>query len=67
MADAGTIDVSVKVAGYWQTCPVCVGRGTVPPDFYECFGYGTSTARGRCRRCVGTGTIAVPWTTQETP
>lgn len=60
MASAGQINVDIKVTGYWQVCPVCVGRGTVPADFYACLGVGTNTARCGCRRCAGTGTITVP-------
>ncbi len=62
MAEIGklTFDVDVKVTSYWQVCPVCTGCGTVPPDFYTRLGCGTSLAREQCRRCKGTGTIAVP-------
>jgi DnaJ-class molecular chaperone len=60
MAKGGSIEFDVKINGYWQTCPICTGCGTVPADFYARLGVGTSTARERCRRCSGTGTIAVP-------
>ena len=38
-------------------CPVCQGRGTVPPDFYEAMGVATSTARTQCRSCGGRGVL----------
>ena len=60
MARGGSIEFDVKVNVYYQACPVCGGRGTVPNDFYDCRGVGTSTSREQCRRCVGSGTIVVP-------
>lgn len=42
-----------------QLCPVCQGRGSVPPDFYAQLGSGTSVTREQCRRCIGRGTITV--------
>lgn len=62
MANGGEITFDVKVTGYWQTCPVCGGRGQVAPDFYAGVGFTTSTAPEGCRRCHRTGTIAVPVT-----
>lgn len=39
-------------------CPVCNGRGTVPPGFYD---DGTTTdVRQTCRACGGKGVIIVP-------
>jgi hypothetical protein len=60
MAQGGTITFTVEVKGYWQRCPICEGRGAVPPDFYEQLGAGTNTSRTICRRCYGTGTVGVP-------
>lgn len=60
MADGGTIKFQIHVEGYWQTCPVCGGCCSVPSDFYDRLGATTNLARLPCRRCSGTGTIAVP-------
>lgn len=65
MAQGGDITFTVKVDGYWQCCPICMGCGTVPPDFYEQVGFTTTTARTRCRRCNGTGTVEVPIVSQK--
>jgi hypothetical protein len=43
-----------------QVCPICQGCCTVPTDFYSRLGASTSTAREKCRRCDGLGTIPVP-------
>ena len=41
-------------------CPVCEGRGIVPPHFYDGY-YGTfvstNTACDSCRSCTGSGII----------
>jgi hypothetical protein len=46
----------------WQRCPVCEGCGTVAPDFYSRLGVATTTLRGQCRACTGTGVIPRPVT-----
>lgn len=51
---------STPVAVQWQRCPVCEGRGTVSPDFYEQLGVGASTAREACRTCRGRTVIPPP-------
>jgi len=50
-------------------CPVCVGRGHMPYDFYLDVGKGKNSLRAivttdpvRCRSCKGTGIV---WETQE--
>lgn len=42
-----------------EVCPVCGGRGTVPPGFYGDFEYGlgTTNARETCRSCGGKGIL----------
>lgn len=42
-----------------EVCPVCGGRGTVAPGFYEGveFPDSTGTAREICRACGGQGVI----------
>lgn len=45
-------------------CPVCGGRGTVPPDFYSQLGQSTSAARESCRSCAGTGIVWDAWSPQ---
>jgi len=42
-----------------EVCPVCRGRGTVAPGFYEGVDYPDSTDTGRetCRACGGKGII----------
>jgi len=42
-------------------CPVCAGKGLVPPHFYEAVGVRETTAYGTapevCRSCQGTGVL----------
>lgn len=59
MAKAGEVTFDVKINGYWQVCPVCGGRGQVPPGFYTGVA-GPNTTPDACRRCDRTGTIEVP-------
>ena len=57
-------------------CPVCQGKGTVPPGFYGDANAGSSTAafRETCRACGGSGYIMgaaphapPPWTSDQDP
>ena len=43
-----------------HACPVCAGRGVVPPGFYT-FGLASSTAPETCRACQGSGVL---WETE---
>ena len=52
----------------YQKCPVCEGRGIVPPGFYNLDASSTTTANSAetCRSCQGSGVIynpdyAYPW------
>jgi hypothetical protein len=40
-------------------CPICHGRGTVPPGFYDQIDTGTSisTQRPTCKACGGSGLV----------
>ena len=41
-----------------QVCPVCGGRGTVAPGFYNDIDYNTTILqRETCRACGGRGVI----------
>ena len=43
------------------TCPICLGRGCVPPGFYNLYTYGsTSVTMEICRTCNGTGIVWAP-------
>ena len=46
-------------------CPVCGGKGSVPPGFYDTGGYPWDTTtniniRQPCRACGGSGVIVTP-------
>jgi DnaJ-class molecular chaperone len=60
MANGGTIDVKVRVTGYWQACPVCGGRGFVPAGFYSFGGHLHATNAERCRTCRGETMVRCP-------
>jgi DnaJ-class molecular chaperone len=41
-------------------CPVCLGRGTVPNNFYLGGTSSSSTAPEMCRACTGNGIVWGP-------
>ena len=43
-------------------CPVCDGRGSMPPGFYDSAIALNSTQREPCRTCNGTGIV---WTSED--
>ena len=40
-----------------QLCPVCQGRGFVPPNFYNPFDASTTDSQETCRTCKGDGVL----------
>jgi hypothetical protein len=52
MPDVGTTDETKP-----HKCPVCEGRGIVPPFFYNISGAGSSCCEETCRSCKGLGYI----------
>ena len=38
-------------------CPVCEGRGVVPPNFYSGLGYVGDTTNITCQACQGKGIV----------
>ena len=49
-----------KVEGRGQVphaCPICVGRGTVPKNFYSGGTMTTDLTPEQCRSCLGTGIL----------
>ena len=53
-----------------QVCPVCAGRGTVDPGFYQASPGRAITlaAREDCRRCFGLGAIRLtPFDPERVP
>lgn len=42
------------------TCPVCQGRGFVPPGFYNSLGIASELKTEVCRTCLGKGAIWEP-------
>ena len=48
-----------------EKCPVCLGRGTVPHNFYADKKVKRSKAEVTCKSCQGNGIVYV-WDTKET-
>jgi DnaJ-class molecular chaperone len=42
------------------TCPVCAGRGTVPPGFYGWISVASMLTTEKCRSCDGKGLVWTP-------